>query len=171
MPDGMVCPIWRECTLKACHPAAHVQALHLHLFADDLATWLPSGLAGGIGMIRNWMFTLFYVSSELWGDIVLSLLFWGLANETTTLHEAALLYPLFGVGANIGQVRAILRETVEVPCQTRSGVLTDERLETFARHRLHAPTGVRGQVPSGVHHTHCPPAVVCGSVAGMQPPR
>lgn len=82
-----------------------LQALHLHLFADDLATWLPSGLAGGIGMIRNWMFTLFYVSSELWGDIVLSLLFWGLANETTTLHEAALLYPLFGVGANIGQVR------------------------------------------------------------------
>lgn len=84
------------------------QALHLHLFADGLATWLPSGLAGGIGMIRNWLFTLFYVSSELWGDIVLSLLFWGLANETTTLHEAALLYPLFGVGANIGQVGASL---------------------------------------------------------------
>lgn len=81
-----------------------MQALHLHLFADGLSTWLPSGLAGGIGMIRNWMFTLFYVSSELWGDIVLSLLFWGLANETTTLHEASLLYPLFGVGANIGQV-------------------------------------------------------------------
>ena len=38
------------------------------------------------------------------GDIVLSLLFWGLANETTALNEAAVLYPLFGVGANIGQV-------------------------------------------------------------------
>ena len=66
---------------------------------------MPPGFAGGIGMIRNWLFTVFYVSSELWGDIVLSLLFWGLANETTTLQEAALLYPLFGVGANIGQVR------------------------------------------------------------------
>jgi AAA family ATP:ADP antiporter len=54
-------------------------------------------------MIRNWLFTAFYVSSELWGDIVLSLLFWGLANETTSLQEAGLLYPLFGVGANIGQ--------------------------------------------------------------------
>ncbi len=38
------------------------------------------------------------------GDIVLSLLFWGLANETTALQDAAVLYPLFGVGANVGQV-------------------------------------------------------------------
>ena len=49
------------------------------------------------------MFTLFYCSAELWGDVVLSLLFWGLANETTTLSEAPLLYPLFGIGANVGQ--------------------------------------------------------------------
>ena len=49
------------------------------------------------------MFTLFYVGAELWGDVVLSLLFWGLANEMTSLQEAPLLYPLFGVGANIGQ--------------------------------------------------------------------
>ena len=49
------------------------------------------------------MFTLFYVAAEMWGDVVLSLLFWGLANEMTSIHEAPLLYPLFGVGANIGQ--------------------------------------------------------------------
>lgn len=49
------------------------------------------------------MFTLFYVAAEMWGDVVLSLLFWGLANEMTSLQEAPLLYPLFGVGANIGQ--------------------------------------------------------------------
>jgi len=84
----------------------HHEVLHLHLFADGLEGWMPSGFAGGIGMIRNWLFTAFYVSSELWGDIVLSLLFWGLANETTSLQEAALLYPLFGVGANIGQATA-----------------------------------------------------------------
>ena len=45
------------------------QTLHLHSFADGLATWLPTGLAGAIGMIRNWMFTAFYVSSELWGEV------------------------------------------------------------------------------------------------------
>ena len=80
------------------------QSLHLHGVADGLAAWLPAGLAGGVGMLRNWLFTLFYCMSELWGDVVLSLLFWGLANETTALQDASLLYPLFGIGANMGQV-------------------------------------------------------------------
>ena len=56
-------------------------------------------------MVRNWLFTIFYCMSELWGDVVLSLLFWGLANETTALQDASLLYPLFGIGANRGLVR------------------------------------------------------------------
>lgn len=57
-------------------------------------------------MVRNWLFTLFYCISELWGDVVLSLLFWGLANETTSIEDAPLLYPLFGIGANIAQTMA-----------------------------------------------------------------
>ena len=69
------------------------QELHFHGVAAGLSAWLPTGLAGGVGMIR-----------EPWGDVVLSLLFWGLANETTALKDASLLYPLFGIGANIGQV-------------------------------------------------------------------
>jgi ATP/ADP translocase len=62
---------------------------------------VAAGFAGLVGMVRNWMFTLFYCSAELWGDVVLSLLFWGLANEMTTIEEAPGLYPLFGVGANV----------------------------------------------------------------------
>lgn len=57
-------------------------------------------------MVRNWLFTLFYCVSELWGDVVLSLLFWGLANETTSIEDAPLLYPLFGIGANVAQTVA-----------------------------------------------------------------
>ena len=60
-----------------------------------------TGLAGLVGMVRNWMFTAFYCSAELWGDVVLSLLFWGLANEMTNIEEAPVLYPLFGIGANV----------------------------------------------------------------------
>ena len=78
-------------------------SLHLHALADGLDAWVPAGLGGAVGMVRNWMFTAFYCTAELWGDVVLSLLFWGLANETTSLEEAPLLYPLFGVGANVGQ--------------------------------------------------------------------
>ena len=59
-----------------------------------------------VGMARNWLFTLFYCFSELWGDVALSLLFWGLANETTSIEDAPLLYPLFGIGANIAQTLA-----------------------------------------------------------------
>ena len=82
------------------------EMLHLHGFADKLLQSSPAGFAGAIGMVRNWMFTLFYCTSELWGDVVLSLLFWGLANETTSLRDAPLLYPLFGVGANVAQTLA-----------------------------------------------------------------
>lgn len=82
------------------------ESLHLGASADALVSTLPIGLAGMVGMVRNWLFTLFYCVSELWGDVVLSLLFWGLANETTSIEDAPLLYPLFGIGANIAQTLA-----------------------------------------------------------------
>eukprot|EP00775_Hariotina_reticulata_P001387 gene1387-1727_t len=44
--------------------------------------------------------------SELWGDVCMGLLFWGLANEITSLSDAATLYPLFGLGANLAQAIA-----------------------------------------------------------------
>ena len=85
----------------------HAEALHLGGPAvEAAAAALPGGLGGAVGMVRNWLFTLFYCAGELWGDVVLSLLFWGLANETTALEDAPLLYPLFGVGANIAQTLA-----------------------------------------------------------------
>jgi len=84
----------------------HHETLHLSTWADSLALWLPAGFSGFVGMARNWLFTLFYCFSELWGDVALSLLFWGLANETTSIEDAPLLYPLFGIGANVAQTLA-----------------------------------------------------------------
>lgn len=84
----------------------HHESIHLHGFAGYMLERAPAGFAGLIGMFRNWMFTLFYCTSELWGDVVLSLLFWGLANETTSMRNAPVLYPLFGVGANVAQTLA-----------------------------------------------------------------
>ena len=72
--------------------------LHPVDLSVQLLKWLPSGLRGGIAVFTNWTYSLFYVFSELWGDVVLSLLFWGLANETTSLHDAAIIYPLLGIG-------------------------------------------------------------------------
>ena len=67
--------------------------LHPYELAAHLSTILPNGLAGGIAVFTNWTYSLFYVAGELWGDVVLSLLFWGLANEITRVSEAGIIIP------------------------------------------------------------------------------
>ena len=44
------------------------------------------------------------MAAELWGSVVASLLFWGFANEVTTVEEAKKYYPLFGLGANVALI-------------------------------------------------------------------
>ena len=82
------------------------ESLHPTAAAASLAAALPPGLFGAVLCFRDWTFSLFYVASELWGDVVLSLLFWGMANDTTRIRDAPLLYPLFGIGANVAQAAA-----------------------------------------------------------------
>lgn len=57
-----------------------------------------------IVMWGNWSFALFYVLAELWGSVMLSLLFWQHANETIPSHQTKRFYPLFGLVGNIGLV-------------------------------------------------------------------
>ncbi|MCB1112570.1 MAG: NTP/NDP exchange transporter [Chlamydiales bacterium] len=88
-------------------------AIHPHAFADNMHATLGDNFKGLVAMCRNWSFTLFYAFSELWGNIILMMLFWGFANQVTRLGEAARFYGLFGVGANMsgiiaGQVSAFL---------------------------------------------------------------
>lgn len=75
--------------------------LHPQALADHLQAVLPSGFMGLIAVLRNWIFSLFYILSELWGSVVLSLLFWSFANDTTKISEAKRFYALFLTGANI----------------------------------------------------------------------
>lgn len=82
------------------------EVLELDTLGDFLAKVLPKGCAGLISMIRYWAFTTFYVMSELWSCIVLSLLFWGFANEVNTVEEAKRFYGFFGVGMNISGIAA-----------------------------------------------------------------
>jgi ATP:ADP antiporter, AAA family len=78
--------------------------LHPHGLIDKLAILLPAGCAAPLAIVRNWSFAVFYVMAEMWGSVVASLLFWGLANEVTTVDEAKKYYPLFGLGANVALV-------------------------------------------------------------------
>ena len=74
--------------------------LHPHHFADYMQTVLPVGFKGLVAMCRNWTFTLFYVMSELWGTAIFSVLWWGFANEVTSVSEAKRFYGLLAIGAN-----------------------------------------------------------------------
>lgn len=78
--------------------------LHPNELADKLQALLPSGFKGLIAIFRNWTFTLFYVMSELWGTAILTVLFWGFANEVTNVKEARRYYGILMIGANIAGI-------------------------------------------------------------------
>lgn len=80
--------------------------LHPTELANKLQTALPSGLSGLVATFRNWTYSLFYIFAELWGSFILSLLFWGFANDITRVTEAKRFYALFGLGANLALVAA-----------------------------------------------------------------
>ena len=74
--------------------------LHPTQMADNLQAYLPAGFKGLVALFRNWTFALFYIMSELWGSVAISLLFWGFANDITRISESKRFYAMFGLGAN-----------------------------------------------------------------------
>uniref|UniRef100_A0A1D1Z826 ADP,ATP carrier protein n=1 Tax=Anthurium amnicola TaxID=1678845 RepID=A0A1D1Z826_9ARAE len=79
-------------------------AIHPTALADKLLAVLGPRFLGPVAIMRIWSFCLFYVMAELWGSVVISVLFWGFANQITTVDEAKQFYPLFGLGANIALI-------------------------------------------------------------------
>jgi ATP:ADP antiporter, AAA family len=53
-------------------------------------------------MFSYWPYTLFYIMSELWGSVMLSLMFWQLANQIVSVEQAKRFYPLFGFLGQVG---------------------------------------------------------------------
>ncbi len=79
-------------------------SLHLETFGNWLASILPQGFQGLIALIRNWTFTSFYIISELWAVLVLSVLYWGFANDITGVGEAKRTYGILNIGSNLAPV-------------------------------------------------------------------
>ena len=78
----------------------HRESLELHLITNFLEAVLPQGLHGLSSMIRHWDLTLLYAMSELWGNIMLTVLAWGFANECVSMGEAKRFYAIIAVGAD-----------------------------------------------------------------------
>lgn len=75
--------------------------LHPHGLADSLQAILPEGFTGLIAIFRNWTFSAFYIMSEMWSTMIMTVLFWGFANEVTSVKDAKRYYAILGIGANV----------------------------------------------------------------------
>lgn len=91
--------------------------IHPHSSADFLEGLVPVGFKGLIALYRYWSFTIFYILSELWSSMILTVLFWGFANQITKISEAKRFYGLLGVGVNFS---GIFAGQISVYCCTYS---------------------------------------------------
>jgi ATP:ADP antiporter, AAA family len=82
----------------------HSNELHLDWVGNFLSQHLPSGFKGFIAMIRNWTFTSFYIISELWSSVVLTVIFWGFANDNTEVSQAKRTYGILNIGSNVAPI-------------------------------------------------------------------
>ncbi len=81
-------------------------SLHPHAFADYLESVFPLGMKGFVALIRNWTYTAFYVMAELWGTTIMTVLFWGFANEILDVKTAKRFYVLILIGGNLSAICA-----------------------------------------------------------------
>lgn len=77
-----------------------------HGTADLLVSYLGEGRAHWVVVFRYWMDSLFFLMAELWGGVVIALLFWGFANRISTMKEATRFYTLLSAGGHLGVIAA-----------------------------------------------------------------
>lgn len=75
-----------------------------HETADVLVSYLGEGRSHWIAPFRYWMDSLFFLMAELWGGVVIALLFWGFANRISTIGEATRFYTLLSAGGHLGVI-------------------------------------------------------------------
>ncbi|HAB99181.1 MAG TPA: translocase [Parachlamydiales bacterium] len=82
----------------------NVEALSPHASADWLLQVLGPENSHWVSIYRNWIQSLFFVTAELWGSIVIFLLFWGFVNHICNFNEAKRSYNLFVAGGDMAQI-------------------------------------------------------------------
>ncbi len=82
----------------------NLEALSPHESADWLLSKIGDHNAHWIAIYRNWIQAIFFVTAELWGQIVIFLLFWGFVNHICNFNEAKRCYNLFIAGGDLAQM-------------------------------------------------------------------
>lgn len=84
----------------------NLELLHPTTSADWLQSFLPATFKPFVAVYRYWIFSSFYMMAELWGSVVLSLLFWQFANDVTKVPEAKRFYAHFYLIGNLAVIGA-----------------------------------------------------------------
>ncbi len=75
-----------------------------HKSADYLTGLFGVQYHHWISIYRNWIHSSFFVTAELWGQVVIFLLFWGFANHICQLKEAKRTYTLFIAAGDLAPI-------------------------------------------------------------------
>lgn len=80
----------------------------------------------------KWLYALFYVLAELWGSLMLSLLFWQFANHITKTENAKRFYPMYGLVGNFGLILAgLLIKGFSEISQSATAVVASQNVEVM----------------------------------------
>ncbi|HSX26782.1 MAG TPA: Npt1/Npt2 family nucleotide transporter [Chlamydiales bacterium] len=82
----------------------NLDALSPHTSADKLLHFLGQENAHWVSIYRNWIQSVFFVMTELWGQVVFFLLFWGFVNHICNFNEAKRSYNLFLAGGDLALI-------------------------------------------------------------------
>ena len=75
-----------------------------HKSADWLLDQIGHHNSHWVAIYRNWVQSIFFVTAELWGQVVIFLLFWGFVNHICNFNEAKRCYNLFIAGGDLAQI-------------------------------------------------------------------
>lgn len=89
--------------IEAVSPTVAADALELYI-KTDMPARMHDTLIKLVEVVRVWPYALFYILSELWGSMGISLLFWQFANQITRSAEAKRFYAGFGQLGNLALV-------------------------------------------------------------------
>ncbi|OGN62995.1 MAG: hypothetical protein A3F09_01660 [Chlamydiae bacterium RIFCSPHIGHO2_12_FULL_49_11] len=72
-----------------------------HASADKLTAHFGHKYEHWISVYRNWIHAILFVTAELWASVMILLLFWGLANDVSTVAEARKSYNIYIAAGDI----------------------------------------------------------------------
>jgi len=82
----------------------YADSLSPHRSADWLVHKLGSSYSHWIAVYRHWAHSLFFITAELWAQLVIFTLYWGLANDLFKIQEAKRTYTLFIAAGDLGAI-------------------------------------------------------------------